>query len=89
MFESPKERAKTVTLDLLSDRTLPNIILGAHLTAILQFIVGAVSIEFVAATGITWIISIVIYSYVDKFKQKVEEAKRKTLSEESDYYGIE
>lgn len=89
MFDSPRERLKTVTLDLFSDKTLPNIILGAHLTAILQFIVGMVSLKFVAATGTTWIISIIIYAYVDEFKRKIEEAKRKTLSDESDYYGIE
>lgn len=89
MFNSPKERIKTVTLDLFSDKTLPNIILGAHITAILQYIVGIVSFTFLSATGIAWIVSIIIYAYVDEIKQKIEEAKRETLSDESDYYGIE
>lgn len=87
--ERPRERAREVTIELLSDHTLPNILLGAFITATIQYAVDLVPLVFMLATGGTWICSIVIYAYVDQVRQAIEEAKRETLSDESDYRGIE
>lgn len=91
LVDSPRERFRTVTWDLLTDKTLPNILLGAFLTASVQFFVGIVPISFVLLSFAAWQVFVFIYAVADEVQGRIEEEKNRLLSPEdqTDYYGIE
>ena len=91
LVESPRERFKAVTLDLLTDRSLPNILLGMFLTSLIQYVVGMVPFAFMALSLLAWQASILTYAVADEVREKIEEAKNRLLdpADTSDYYGIE
>lgn len=90
-FESPVDRAKAVTFDLVTDRTLPNILLGAFLTSAIQLVVGMVPVSFPIISAGAWVLSVGVYSIADEVREAIEEEKNRLLSPEDacDYYGIE
>lgn len=91
LVDSPRERFRTVTWDLLTDKTLPNILLGAFLTSSIQFIVGIVPLGFLLLSFVAWGASVLTYAVADEVKQTIEEEKNRLLSPEdqTDFYGIE
>lgn len=66
LTDSPRERLKGLLLSMLADKTLPNIVLGALITASIQYKVGLVPLEFVIATIVAWILTIGIYIIGDE-----------------------
>lgn len=91
LVESPRERVKAVTLDLLTDRSLPNILLGMFLTSFIQWLVGMVPFAFMALSFLAWQASVFVYAVADEVREKIEEAKNRLLDPEdvSEFYGIE
>lgn len=91
LVDSPRQRIKSVTFDLLTDRTLPNILLGAFLTATIQWLVGLVPLAFVAISFVAWQLFVLVFAVADEVKQAIEEEKQRLLSpaDHSDFYGIE
>jgi len=87
--ESPRDRLKEVTLGLISDQSGPNVLLGAAVTASLQSVTGLTPWWWGAITTAAWAASVVAYAVADEVKAAIEEQKKKVLSDESDYYGIE
>lgn len=89
LVESPRERLYEVTLGLFSDRTLPNVLLGAFLTSLLQLAVGTVPWTLAALAGLLWALSVGVYAAVDEVRRAIEERKNRLLDPESEFYGIE
>lgn len=89
LVESPRDRVRTVTLALASDPALPNIVLGALISAVIQYQVGMAPPGLVVATAVAWTLSVLIYALGDAVVKRIEEEKRQLLAPESAFYGIE
>lgn len=68
---------------------LPNIVLGALIAQTLHALVGAAHWILPELTGAVFLVSLGVYSVADNIVEAIEEEKRKTLSDETDYPGIE
>lgn len=77
-FESPRDRLKTVTLGLLTDKSGPNIFLGLFLGALVQTM-APTPWWWVAGAGGIWAMSVFTYSVVDEVLQAIEEEKNRLL----------
>lgn len=77
LVESPRDRLETVTLGLVADRTLPNVLLGAALTASIQLSVGMVGWPLPAVSAACWLLSVVLYAWADEVKAALEERRRR------------
>lgn len=89
LTESPQERLKSVGLVLFTDPSGPNILLGALVSATLQYVIGMVPWTWPAVAGLAWASSVLVYAYVDEVQTSIEERRNRLLDPESAYYGIE
>lgn len=89
LVETPWDRFKEVTFDLFTDKTLPNILLGAFLTALMQYAIGMVPLVFPVVAGVFWQGSVLLYAIFDEIKRQIEERKARLLDPDDAPRGIE
>lgn len=83
--DSPWERVTGLVGDLFVSPTLPNIVLGASITASIQALFGMVPLGFVAGSWAIWLVTVLVYAIGDELRTAYKAASN-TL-EESDLPG--
>lgn len=81
--DSPTERVRSLLLRFISDPTIPSVIFGAWLTAIINYLIGRAPFVAVVGFGGAFGISLVIYAVGDEVTLALEAAKN-TYSETED-----
>lgn len=84
--DSPWERLTGLAADLFVSPTLPNIILGAAITATIQVLYGLVPLGFTVGAWIAWVLSLVVYAVGDEILRAYQAASQELDSED---WGIE
>lgn len=84
--DSPWERLTALCVDLFVSPTLPNIILGAAITATIQTLYGLVPLGFTLGTWTAWVLSLVVYAVGDEVVRAYHAASQEL---DSDDRGIE
>lgn len=85
--DSPVERVEELGIQMFASPMLPNILLGAALTASIQRAVGMVPLVFVIVTWVAWVIAVVVFALGDEIIYAYQ-ASKKTFDDDEPW-GIE
>ena len=82
--ESPHERVVSLLASMLTDRTLPNVVLGAAVTSTLQNAVGSVSATFTVLTWCAWLASVLVYAVGNEVVYAIKAAQEENRIDDED-----
>lgn len=74
--DSPGDRLKTLVLGLVSDPTLPNIVLGFLIGALVNYVAGHGPAAVVAWSILAYALSILLYVVGDEVRTALEAASK-------------